>query len=53
MYWIIIVIVAFILAIKETRKERKHPGYRSWMDDDSVKTFHGPNQNYDDDNHRS
>ena len=42
MYWIIIVIVAVIMAIKETRKERKHPGYRSWMDDDSVKTFHRP-----------
>lgn len=32
MYWIIIVIVAFVMAIGETRKERKHPGYRSWMD---------------------
>lgn len=35
MYWIIIVIVFGIIAIRETRKERKHPGYRSWMSDDS------------------
>ncbi len=35
MYWIIIVIVFAIIAVKETRKERKHPGYRSWISDDS------------------
>ena len=35
MYWIIIVIIAAILSIHEGRKEKKHPGYRSWMDDDS------------------
>lgn len=28
---IIVVIVFAILAIKETRKERKNPGYKSWM----------------------
>ncbi len=42
MYWIIIVIVAFVIAISETRKERKRPGYRSWMDDDTTRTFHRP-----------
>lgn len=35
MYWIFIVIVFAIMAAKETRKERKHPSYRSWMSDDS------------------
>lgn len=31
---IIVVIVFAILAIKETRKAKKDPGYKSWMDDD-------------------
>ena len=53
MYWIIIVIVFAVITAIEIRKERKNSNYRSWMDDDSVKTLHGPNQNYDDDNHRS
>lgn len=35
MYWIIVVIVFAIIAVKETRKERKNAGYRSWMSDDS------------------
>lgn len=35
MYWIIIVIIAAILSIREGRKEKEHPGYRSWMSDNS------------------
>lgn len=34
MYWIIVVIVFAVLAAKETRKAKKDPGYKSWMDDD-------------------
>ena len=30
---IIVVIVFAILAIKETMKAKKDPGYKSWMDD--------------------
>lgn len=30
---IIVVIIFAILAIKETRKEKNNPGYKSWMDD--------------------
>lgn len=47
MYWIIVVIVFAVITIKETRKERKHPGYRSWMSDDSVKTFRGPDDKFE------
>mgnify|MGYP007056173973 FL=1 len=42
MYWIFIVIVFAIMAVRETRKCRKDPGYRSWMDDDTTRTFHRP-----------
>lgn len=42
MYWIVVVIVAFVIAIREKRKERKHSDYRSWIDDDTTRTFHRP-----------
>ena len=42
MFWILIVIAFAIMAIREGRKEKRNPGYRSWMTDDDVKTFHGP-----------
>lgn len=41
---IIVIIVFAILAIRERRKEKRDPTYRSWMDDDSVKTFHRPGE---------
>lgn len=41
---IIAIIVFFILAIIEGRKEKRDPTYRSWMDDGSVRTFHRPGQ---------
>ncbi len=47
MYWIFIVIVFAIITAREMHKERKNPGYRSWMDDGSVKTFRGPNDRFD------
>jgi hypothetical protein len=46
MYWIIIIAVFAIITAREMRKERKHPGYRSWTDDGSVKTFRGPGDKF-------
>lgn len=39
---IIVIIVFAILAIIEGRKEKRNPGYRSWMDDGTTTTFHRP-----------
>ena len=33
MYWILIVIAFAIMAVREGRKEKRNPGYRSWMTD--------------------
>ena len=34
MYWIAIVILFFFLTVRDRIREKRHPGYRSWMDDD-------------------
>lgn len=43
---IIAIIVFAILFIREWRKKRENPNYHSWIDDDSVKTFRGPDDEF-------
>jgi hypothetical protein len=40
MVWFIVIIAFVYVAYIEYRKEKKHPGYRSWMDHD----YHGWDQ---------